>query len=105
MASVNTYDAIVLDWMLPGRDGVAVCQSLRASRLQTPILMLTRTGRDRGPRSSPERRNRRLPHKAFRLCRAAGPTPRPSPIVMGMMISSRCRARSKYSNCPPQLTR
>ena len=41
MASVNTYDAIVLDWMLPGRDGVAVCRSLRASGLQAPILMLT----------------------------------------------------------------
>src|SRR2546428_2000632 len=41
MASVNTYDAIVLDWMLPDRDGVAVCRSLRASGLQAPILMLT----------------------------------------------------------------
>jgi DNA-binding response OmpR family regulator len=41
MASVNAYDAIVLDWMLPDRDGVAVCRSLRASGLQAPILMLT----------------------------------------------------------------
>src|SRR5438128_1701026 len=41
MASVNTYDAIVLDWMLPDRDGVAVCRSLRARGLQAPILMLT----------------------------------------------------------------
>src|SRR6267142_363568 len=29
MASVNTYDAIVLDWMLPDRDGVAICRRLR----------------------------------------------------------------------------
>jgi len=41
MASVNTYDAIVLDWMLPDRDGVTVCQSLRESGLQAPILLLT----------------------------------------------------------------
>jgi len=41
MASVNTYDAIVLDWMLPDRDGIAVCQSLRESGLQAPILILT----------------------------------------------------------------
>src|SRR5438445_13481056 len=41
MASVNTYDAIVLDWMLPDRDGVTVCQSLRESGLQALILILT----------------------------------------------------------------
>ena len=41
MASVNTYDAIVLDWMLPDRDGIAVCQSLRGSGLHVPILILT----------------------------------------------------------------
>ena len=41
MASVNTYDAIVLDWMLPDRDGVGVCRGLRQSGLQAPILILT----------------------------------------------------------------
>ena len=41
MASVNAYDAIVLDWMLPDRDGIAVCQSLRGSGLHVPILILT----------------------------------------------------------------
>ena len=41
MASVNIYDAIVLDWMLPDRDGIAVCQGLRESGLQAPILILT----------------------------------------------------------------
>src|SRR5438093_8297548 len=41
MASVNAYDAIVLDWMLPDRDGIAVCQSLRESGLHAPILILT----------------------------------------------------------------
>src|SRR4029453_11046158 len=40
-AAVNEYDVIVLDWLLPGKDGIAVCQALRARDLSTPILMLT----------------------------------------------------------------
>lgn len=35
------YDVIVLDRMLPGKDGVAVCQELRLAGNRTPILMLT----------------------------------------------------------------
>ena len=35
------YDGIILDIMLPGRDGFSVCQELRAQGNQTPILMLT----------------------------------------------------------------
>jgi len=41
MASVNRYEVIVLDWLLPDRDGLAVCRDLRARRISTPILMLT----------------------------------------------------------------
>ena len=40
-ATVNEYDVIVLDWLLPGKDGLAVCRALRASGSSTPILMLT----------------------------------------------------------------
>jgi len=40
-AAVNEYDVIVLDWLLPGKDGIAVCRSLRAHDISTPILMLT----------------------------------------------------------------
>ena len=40
-ATVNEYDVIVLDWLLPGKDGVAVCRALRAHEISTPILMLT----------------------------------------------------------------
>ena len=43
-AAVNEYDVIVLDWLLPGKDGLAVCQALRARDLTTPILMLTARG-------------------------------------------------------------
>jgi DNA-binding response OmpR family regulator len=40
-ALAEPYDLIVLDRMLPGRDGVSVCQELRNSGNHTPILMLT----------------------------------------------------------------
>ena len=42
MAIETTYDAIVLDLMLPGIDGIAVCRQLRATdSARVPILMLT----------------------------------------------------------------
>lgn len=42
LAAENTYDAIVLDLMLPRLDGVEVCKRLRSeARKATPILMLT----------------------------------------------------------------
>jgi DNA-binding response OmpR family regulator len=41
MARDGEYDAIVLDVMLPGRSGVAVCENLRRERVTAPILMLT----------------------------------------------------------------
>ncbi|HEY3921592.1 MAG TPA: response regulator transcription factor [Gaiellaceae bacterium] len=41
MADSHAYDAIVLDVMLPGLDGFAVCRRLRERRNWTPVLMLT----------------------------------------------------------------
>jgi two-component system OmpR family response regulator len=41
MASSTPYDAILLDVMLPGRDGFDVCRELRETGVWTPILMLT----------------------------------------------------------------
>lgn len=40
-ASINTYDLVILDVMLPGRNGFQVCRELRASGQRMPILMLT----------------------------------------------------------------
>lgn len=40
-ACVVDYDLIVLDWLLPGKDGLALCHALRHRGVQTPILMLT----------------------------------------------------------------
>jgi DNA-binding response OmpR family regulator len=41
LAATNHYDAIILDLLLPGNGGMAVCHALRASGNNTPILMLT----------------------------------------------------------------
>ncbi|MHC4763499.1 MAG: response regulator transcription factor [Planctomycetota bacterium] len=41
LASSVSYDVIVLDLMLPDRDGLEVCRSLRRRRVRTPILVLT----------------------------------------------------------------
>jgi DNA-binding response OmpR family regulator len=43
-ATSEDYDLIVLDRMLPGMDGVRLCQQLRAGQIHTPILMLTAKG-------------------------------------------------------------
>lgn len=44
MASTDSYDLIVLDLMLPGLDGLAICQKLRSDNIHTPILILTAKG-------------------------------------------------------------
>lgn len=41
MASVEKYDVIILDLMLPGMDGIAICKKLRKENIHTPILVLT----------------------------------------------------------------
>ena len=35
------YDGIILDWMMPGKDGVRVLKELRAAGIDVPCLMLT----------------------------------------------------------------
>jgi two-component system, OmpR family, response regulator len=41
MARSHAYEAIVLDVMLPGRDGFAICAALREAGIWAPVLMLT----------------------------------------------------------------
>jgi DNA-binding response OmpR family regulator len=43
-ATGGDYDAVVLDVMLPGLDGLAVCRKLRDRGVRVPILMLTARG-------------------------------------------------------------
>src|SRR6202167_3683751 len=39
-AEINTYDVMVFDVMIPGRDGFSVCRALRTARQKIPVLML-----------------------------------------------------------------
>jgi DNA-binding response OmpR family regulator len=41
LAETTPYDLIVLDIMLPKKDGIEVCQELRLKKVNMPILMLT----------------------------------------------------------------
>jgi two-component system copper resistance phosphate regulon response regulator CusR len=43
-AAVNQYDIVILDVMLPLKDGHTVCRELRGSGFRAPILMLTARG-------------------------------------------------------------
>ena len=41
LASTGTYDVILLDIMLPGRDGLSILRSLREDRNTVPVILLT----------------------------------------------------------------
>ncbi len=46
IARQKKFDVIILDVMLPSKDGFAVCKELRSDHLATPILMLTAKGEE-----------------------------------------------------------
>ena len=41
LALKNNYDLLILDWMLPHKSGLEICQELRDRSLATPVLFLT----------------------------------------------------------------
>jgi OmpR-family two-component system manganese-sensing response regulator len=41
LAKQNTYELLILDWMLPRLDGLTLCHRLRREGLMTPVLFLT----------------------------------------------------------------
>jgi two-component system copper resistance phosphate regulon response regulator CusR len=41
LAETESYDAIILDVMLPGRNGIEILTSLRSSKIDTPVLILS----------------------------------------------------------------
>lgn len=44
MAEAYPYDAVLLDLMLPGMDGLAILKSLRAKKIDVPVLIVTARG-------------------------------------------------------------
>jgi DNA-binding response OmpR family regulator len=44
LALTNSYDLIILDIALPGRDGIEVCRALRAKEISAAVMMLTSRG-------------------------------------------------------------
>jgi len=40
-ASGEHWDCLIIDWMLPGMDGVTICRKLRQAGVDIPIIMLT----------------------------------------------------------------
>ncbi len=46
LAESTSYDVLILDILLPGKDGLEVCRDVRRQHLNAPILLLT--ARDRG---------------------------------------------------------
>ena len=46
LSKTEALDLIVLDWMLPGLDGLAACKKIRRIKPALPILMLTARGQD-----------------------------------------------------------
>lgn len=44
LATSEPYDAIILDIMLPGRDGLSVLRQLREKKMNTPVMFLTARG-------------------------------------------------------------
>jgi two-component system copper resistance phosphate regulon response regulator CusR len=41
LLNTDTFDLVVLDWMLPGHDGIEILKALRARGSKTPVLLLT----------------------------------------------------------------
>jgi two-component system, OmpR family, manganese sensing response regulator len=41
LAKQSQYDLLILDWMLPQKNGLEICQTLRSQGITTPVLFLT----------------------------------------------------------------
>lgn len=41
LAAQGNYELLILDWMLPGRSGLEICQQIRRAGKNTPVLFLT----------------------------------------------------------------
>ncbi len=41
LITTNSYDIIILDWMLPSKNGIEILKSIREKNITTPVIMLT----------------------------------------------------------------
>ena len=41
LLNAEVFDLVVLDWMLPGRDGIEILKTIRARGTKTPVILLT----------------------------------------------------------------
>ena len=69
----GVWDLVILDWWLPGVDGLEVLKGHRREGGNTPVLFLTARDAVSDRVHRPRRRRRRLPMQAVRLRGAAGP--------------------------------
>ena len=74
-------DVVILDWMMPGVDGLSVCRRLRRPAARRPDPHADGADRDRGPGLGARRRRRRLPAQAVLPRRAPGPGAGAAPPV------------------------
>ena len=51
LAGIYSYDALIMDWNLPKRDGISALRGIREHKSGVPVLMLTGRNRDRRSRA------------------------------------------------------
>src|SRR5262245_54825181 len=66
------YDLLLLDVMLPGKDGFELCAELRQRGMKAPIILLTARGLERDRNSRAGSRGQRLCHETVFVRRADG---------------------------------
>ena len=112
-ARSGSFDAMIIDRMLPGLDGLSIIAALRAANNQTPGSGAERPGRRRGPRQGPARGRRRLSRQALRLHRTVGPArgadpprqrrettgSRSADLEMDLLARTRDTRRARRSTC------
>ena len=90
------YDLVILDVMLPKRDGFEVLKALRQQRIQTPVLMLTARDAVADKVAGARPRRRRLSHQA--VCLRRVPRARARAAAPGRR--ARARRRSSWTISP-----
>ena len=96
--------SIILDLMLPGVDGIAVCRAVRREgpNQDVPILMLTARARGKRQGAGPRERRRRLPRQAVWHSRAGGARARAAAAAAAIAAAGRSRERGRAARRDPR---